>query len=755
MSQDANTMTYPDDAVSSRSTGTSTMPGSPPDLTGSKSSKSSSFHSSYQSDDNTILSDVGHFEDIGLDDESRAEAEIGDFAVKTSSNPYDATYTNDLRTTAKQRKRVPMQNTNGNRAQRDLTVGKARPSYPSLRPQVKGAVTEGLGLSVHDASRGFRSPSSPSLPTMRRNRSTSPNMPPSAKQNLSVGALKARRSSWQANRERKTAKELEKECDEDDDDDAVPDECLLENVPISPRPPMERAASRPQSTSASPERPVKEKVRSVGNGTSPIPAEQGVLRSPKSPKPGINRGASMGQFPINHSQFPSGRAKSWNVALSELSEEAKALTEALEAHAEEEETKQSDPNLRRSFNSATRAVDSKPTRVKSAIAELPPLRRTDIMIDPLPISKEKEAVLSRTRPSWLPPKDPAEEKRHLKEYQRMMALSMEADRKKEAERKAKNTCKDDTVSSLLRIWEEHVLPNWDEVTRQKRTRELWWRGIAPRSRGQVWAKAIGNELGLSESSYTAALRRAQALEKTITSGSQLSKEELKKKGWLDKIEADVKTTYPELRIFQKDGPLNESLRDVLKAYAMYRSDVGYVHGTSVILPFPLPHFTNANARKQTIAALLLLNLPTPSASFQALSNVLNRPLPLSFHTSDQGATSRVYSLLLSTLSHKSPRLHKLLTTPSFGLQPEQYLRDIFTGLFTAHLSLDNVTRLWDVMVFEGDAVLVRAGVAVLLAMENKLLGCRDAGEVRGVVRNGLKGVGEEEWVGGLRGAGKS
>jgi hypothetical protein len=58
--------------------------------------------------------------------------------------------------------------------------------------------------------------------------------------------------------------------------------------------------------------------------------------------------------------------------------------------------------------------------------ELPPLQRPNIMIDPLPISKEKEKVLSRTRPSWLPPKDKEEEKRHLKEYKRMMEQSREA-----------------------------------------------------------------------------------------------------------------------------------------------------------------------------------------------------------------------------------------------------------------------------------------------------------------------------------------
>jgi len=443
----------------------------------------------------------------------------------------------------------------------------------------------------------------------------------------------------------------------------------------------------------------------------------------------------MGQMPFNHEFNPKGRAKSWTAALSELSPEAKALTEALEAHAEDVEN---DPMQRRSFNAKNRPFVEK-QRVKSAIAELPPLRRTDIMIDPLPISKEKEAVLSRTRPSWLPPKNPAEEKRHLKEYQKMMASALEAERKKEAQNKAKTTCRDDTANSLLRIWEEHVLPNWDVVTTQKRTRELWWRGIAPRSRGIVWEKAIGNQLGLSDSSYTAALRRAQALEKTIKRGSQLSPDEEKKKAWLDRIEKDVGSTYPELRIFQPDGPLHGALLDVLKAYAMYRSDVGYVPGTS------------------TIAALLLLNLPTPSASFSALSNLLNRPLPLSFHTSDSGAISRTYTLFTSTLKLKSPRLAKHLS--SLQIQPSAYLANMFTSLFTENLSLDNATRLWDVMVFEGDAVLVRAAVAYMVELEGKLFGVKTEGEVRAVVERGLGSgslVGNEDaWMGAVRGAGKA
>ncbi|KAK4031489.1 hypothetical protein C8A01DRAFT_42060 [Parachaetomium inaequale] len=50
-----------------------------------------------------------------------------------------------------------------------------------------------------------------------------------------------------------------------------------------------------------------------------------------------------------------------------------------------------------------------------------------------------------------------------------------------------------------------------------------WRGIAPRSRGAVWTRAIGNDLGLTQTSFEAALSRAREAEYMLgaiaTSGS--------------------------------------------------------------------------------------------------------------------------------------------------------------------------------------------------------------------------------------------
>ena len=277
--------------------------------------------------------------------------------------------------------------------------------------------------------------------------------------------------------------------------------------------------------------------------------------------------------------------------LSELSEDAKALTETLETHASESERKNEEATQNGSVSPEPGLDKLHRSKTTSAV-ELPPLRLNNVMIDPLPISKEKEKVLTRTRPSWLPPKSQKEEKKHLREYQRMMEMSREAEKRKATRAASHQSTQEDRKSALLHIWEEHVLPNWDQVIREPRTRELWWRGVAPKSRAEVWQKAIGNELALTEVTSTKALKRAKDIEEKIAGGK--GDDYPMEKNWFDAIRRDVKVTLPELNIFQPGGPLHDGLVDVLMAYSMYRSDVGYSHGThvssTILLSFPFVSF---------------------------------------------------------------------------------------------------------------------------------------------------------------------
>ena len=122
--------------------------------------------------------------------------------------------------------------------------------------------------------------------------------------------------------------------------------------------------------------------------------------------------------------------------------------------------------------------------------------------------------------------------------------------------------------------------------------------------------------------------------------------------------------------------------------------------------------------------------------------MLNRSLPLSFYASDSGAKASAYNLVLEKLSRRSPRLHRHLTGggaadngeggsgAGLDLDPDTYLAPVFTALFTRHAWLDECTRLWDVYVFERDAVLGTAAVALLLDREMALLAAAGPDDVR-------------------------
>ncbi|KAL4754278.1 hypothetical protein BDW72DRAFT_167134 [Aspergillus terricola var. indicus] len=657
-----------------------TAPNSPPELSGSKSSKSSSYRSSSRmSSPDGVFTDIGNFEDIGLEDESMPYLE--------TSVPHGRAPGVARSSTARILAKSPVSTT------RDLLSTAPRKPYASQgRP----------GPRLMTASRDLQTPR-PSSKT-RRNRSASPLRPsqspgiassPSS-QTLSPSTLNARplnrKPSWQ--RSRKSLKELEAEYH--DSDDELPEDASLWNIPISPRPVEDRAPSRDHSPDRSP-------------GPQPFPlshsvSEAAVVAGPPRRSPATSRAnrqmaRSSSAGPERGQISPRNpRLYSYNSMMSDLSEEAKNLTQALEFHADENDRKRGDSL--RSGNSSLRSSDESKRDSKSPI-ELPPVQKSNIMIDPLPISKEKEKVLTRTRPSWLPPKDQKEERRHLREYKKMMEQSREADKRRAAQAASAKCERDNTRDTLQQIWNDYVYPNWTKAIGETRTRELWWRGIPSRIRGQTWNRAIGNELALSDESYDKALKRAKdARAKSEGDSGESNKKTMQ---WFDAIQADVSKAFPELNLFQEGGPLRETLVDVLEAYAMYRSDVGYLTGL------------------HTIAALLVLQFPTPSSAFCAMANALNRPLPVAFMTMDHGAIGRTFSLASTALRYKFPRLATHLYE-TLRLSDEEIFDSMFRSLLTNGLDLERLSRVWDCWVFEGDRILIRAAVAILGCLQTQLFG---------------------------------
>lgn len=116
--------------------------------------------------------------------------------------------------------------------------------------------------------------------------------------------------------------------------------------------------------------------------------------------------------------------------------------------------------------------------------------------------------------------------------------------------------------------------------------------------------------------------------------------------------------------------------------------------------------------------------------------------------------ARIYALVHETTADKFPRLYlHLCNHIRFDTQPGRFLDTIFASLFAQQLSLDAVTRLWDIWVFEGDAVLVRAMVALFGVLETRLSAADSAEEIFAVMKEGTD-VGEEDWIMAVRDAGR-
>ncbi|KAL4990385.1 hypothetical protein BDW68DRAFT_40632 [Aspergillus falconensis] len=657
-----------------------TAPNSPPELSGSKSSKSSSYRSSSRmSSPDGVFTDIGNFEDIGLEDESGPYLE--------TSVPYGRAPGVARSSTARMLAKSPVSTT------RDLLSAAPRKPYASQRRS---------GPKLMTSSRDLQTPRPLSKP--HRNRSVSPLRPSQSQgiasspssQTLSPSPVNARplnrKPSWQ--RSRKSLKELEAEYH--DSDDELPEDASLWNIPISPRPVEDRAPSRDHSPNRSPGPqpfPLSHSVSEAAVAAAPPRRSPATSRANRQMTRSSSAGPERGQISPRNP-----RLYSYNSMMSDLSEEAKNLTQALEFHADENDRKRGDSL--RSGNSSLRSSDESKRDSKSPI-ELPPVQKSNIMIDPLPISKEKEKVLTRTRPSWLPPKDQKEERRHLREYKKMMEQSREADKRKAAQAASAKCERDNTRDTLQQIWDDYVYPNWTRAIGETRTRELWWRGIPSRIRGQTWNRAIGNELALSDESYNKALKRAKDARAKSEGDSCESNKKMME--WFDAIQTDVSKAFPELNLFQEGGPLRETLVDVLEAYVMYRNDVGYSSGL------------------HTIAALLVLQFPTPSSAFCAMANALNRPLPVAFMTMDRGAIGRTFSLASTTLRYKFPRLATHLYE-TLRLSDEEIFDSMFRSLLTNGLDLERLSRVWDCWVFEGDRIMIRAAVAILGCLQTQLFG---------------------------------
>jgi len=200
-------------------------------------------------------------------------------------------------------------------------------------------------------------------------------------------------------------------------------------------------------------------------------------------------------------------------------------------------------------------------------------------------------------------------------------------------------------------------------------------------RGLVW-QALTGAADLEQ-------KNSGVYEKLLTSSSEFE----------SKIRKDVSRTFPGHAYFQ--GSIGqESLFNVLKAYAVMDPEIGYCQGMSFIVAQLLLQMT---AQKAFWVLVQLFKT-------QSISGLFNNGLPL----------LRQYLYILDRLIEN--HLPKVFSHfKGQGIVPMLFASEWFSTLFTYTFPFETTNRVWDFFFMEGTVYLFRVGLAMLKLSQDIIL----------------------------------
>jgi len=67
----------------------------------------------------------------------------------------------------------------------------------------------------------------------------------------------------------------------------------------------------------------------------------------------------------------------------------------------------------------------------------------------------------------------------------------------------------------VKIWINEIFPNWENVKRSKRVREMWMDGVPDVIRGRVWFMAFGNRSAITRELFEIMAERGSTLKNLL------------------------------------------------------------------------------------------------------------------------------------------------------------------------------------------------------------------------------------------------
>ncbi|KAJ8759904.1 hypothetical protein K2173_010005 [Erythroxylum novogranatense] len=175
--------------------------------------------------------------------------------------------------------------------------------------------------------------------------------------------------------------------------------------------------------------------------------------------------------------------------------------------------------------------------------------------------------------------------------------------------------------------------------------------------------------------------------------------------WKGQIEKDLPRTFPGHPALDDDG--RDALRRLLTAYARHNPSVGYCQAMNFF------------------AALLLLLMPEENA-FWALMGIIDNYFD--GYYSEEMIESQVDQLVFEELVRE--RFPKLVNHLDYlGVQVAWVAGPWFLSIFMNMLPWESVLRVWDVLLYEGNRVMLfRTALALMELYGPALVTTKDAGD---------------------------
>ncbi|XP_061722815.1 TBC1 domain family member whacked isoform X1 [Cydia pomonella] len=223
---------------------------------------------------------------------------------------------------------------------------------------------------------------------------------------------------------------------------------------------------------------------------------------------------------------------------------------------------------------------------------------------------------------------------------------------------------------MLNKWEAFMSKNY------KKVRERCRKGIPASVRPRAWLYLCGGELLMK--------KHPTEYEELLAAPGDPK--------CMDDIRKDLHRQFPYHEMFiREEGPGQQELFSVLKAYSVFNPKVGYFQAQA------------------PVAAFLLMHMPAVQA-FWCLVSISDKYLS-GYYNPGLEVLQRDGDILHALLRRTAPAVHRHLV--KHKVEPVLYATEWFLCALTRTLPWDSLLRVWDCFLCEGVKVLFKAALVIL------------------------------------------